>query len=320
MKPLILAAFALTILPSALEAQFAWRDTEGKHLDLTFGSRSIARYVYEPVDETTPERRNETYKPFCHIYQWWSKDQFITKGPGGKYPHHRGIYFGFSKISYTDNDGVKHDRVDNWHCRTAAQVHREFLKQEAGAKEAIFVSKIGWLGNDKKPFATEERTMAFSLNDSDIIIDFTSTVTPLVPTIRLDGDPQHAGFQFRASQDVFEKTAKATFYTRPETGVGAPGVAINWSAKNDTEETRNLPWKGMTFRLADKSYSVVYLDSPDNPKPARYSERDYGRFGSYFATTVTKDTPLTVNYRLVVHLGEMGPEEMEALSRDFSGN
>lgn len=319
MRQLALILLAIFCAPS-LQAQFVWKDTEGKHLDLNFGSRSIARYVYEPLNNSTKERREETYKPFCHVYEWWSKDQFITKGAGGKYPHHRGIYYGFSKISYTDNDGVEHERVDNWHCRTAAQVHREFTKQEAGAKEASFTSVIDWLGNDEKPFATEERTMTFSMNDNDVVVDFTSTVSPLVPSIRLDGDPQHAGFQFRASQDVFEKTAKATFYTRPETGTGAPGVTLNWSAKTDNEQTRDLPWKGMTFRLAEKSYTVAYLDSPKNPKPARFSERDYGRFGSYFATTVTKEEPLTVNYRLVIHLGEMTPEEIEALSRDFVGN
>ena len=41
----------------------------------------------------------------------------------------------------------------------------------------------------------------------------------------------------------------------------------------------------------------MYLDSPSNPKPARYSERAYGRFGSYFETDVTEDMPLNVKYR-----------------------
>ncbi|MDF1823761.1 MAG: PmoA family protein [Verrucomicrobiales bacterium] len=320
MSRLIFAFLVLTLSSTSLHAQFSWKDTEGEYLDLIHGSRSIARYVYKPIDESSPERRDQTYKPFCHVYQWWNRDQFLTKGPGGRYSHHRGIFYGFSKISYTDHEGVSHERVDNWHCRTAAQVHREFLKKESGAKGAGFISRIDWLGNDSKPFAIEERGMSFTLIENDIVIDFTSVLQPLVPSLRLDGDPQHAGFQFRASQEVFEETAKATFFTRPETGTGAPGITMNWSAKNDSKQTRDLPWKGMTFRLADKSYTVVYLDSPGNPKPARYSERDYGRFGSYFATTVTNDAPLTVRYRLVIHHGEMTPEEMEGLSRDFSGN
>ncbi len=319
-KQLILAAALCACLPQFAEAQFSWKDTPGKHLDLTHGSRSIARYVYEPIDESSTERRDETYKPFCHLFEWWSRDSFITKGPGGKYPHHRGIYYGFSRISYTDDTGVQHEKVDTWHCRKAAQVHREFTEQNASANEASFTSRIDWLGDDGKAFASEDRTMAFSLKDDDVIVDFTSTLTPLVSSLWLDGDPQHAGFQFRASQSVFENTAKATYYLRPETGVGKPGVTMNWSAKSDNDQTRNQLWKGMAFRLSEKTYTVAYLDSPGNPKPARYSERDYGRFGSYFATEVTKNEPLSVNYRLVIRMGEMTPEEIGAMSEAFAGN
>ncbi|MDF1656016.1 MAG: PmoA family protein [Verrucomicrobiales bacterium] len=319
-RQLALTVLFSTLLPQLTEAQFSWKDTEGKYLDLTHGSRSIARYVYEPVDDSSIERRNETYKPFCHIYQWWSGDNFITKGPGGKYPHHRGIYYGFSRISYTDDAGVKHEKVDNWHCRKAAQVHREFTDKVATKDSASFTSRIDWLGDNGTAFASESRSMTFSLQNKDIVIDFTSTLTPLISSLLLDGDPQHAGFQFRASQEVFEKTAKATYFIRPDSGIGKPGVTINWSSKTDNEQTRDLPWKGMAFRLKEKTYTVAYLDALSNPKPARYSERDYGRFGSYFATEVAKEAPLTVNYRLIIRMGEMTPEEISAMSEAFANN
>lgn len=315
-----LLIYLVVLSPLAVQAQFSWKEEPGKHLDLFYGTRAIARYVYEPLDESSKERREETYKPYCHIYQWWSKDKFLTKGPGGKYTHHRGIYYGFSRISYLDAEGEKQEKVDTWHCRTAAQIHREFKEQSAEAKSASFTSVIDWIGNDGKPFAREDRTMTFSKEDSDIVVDFHSTLTSLVDSLRLDGDPQHAGFQFRASQSVYEETAKATFYTRPETGSGKPGVTINWSAKTDNEQTRDLPWKGMSIRLNDKTYTVAYLDSPNNPKPARYSERDYGRFGSYFATDIPQGETLTVEYRLVVRQGEMTPEEIEEMSSRFLGN
>lgn len=317
---LLLVFVFAAFFPGFTEAEFSWKDEPGKYLDLTFKTRSIARYVYEPVDESSKERREETYKPYCHLYQWWSRDQFLTKGPGGKFTHHRGIYYGFSRISYTDAEGEKHEKVDTWHCRQAAQEHQEFTALSAGADSASLTSKIDWLGNDGKVFAIEDRTMTFSLKGSDVVVDFESTLTPTVASLRLDGDPQHAGFQFRAHNSVFETAAKATYYIRPETGAGKPGVTINWSAKNDTEQTRDLPWKGMAVRMKDKTYTIAYLDSPSNPKPARYSERDYGRFGSYFATDVTAEEPLSVRYRLVVRQGEMTPQEIETLSTEFTGN
>lgn len=315
--PILTGAFAI-LAASPLHAEFAWTDTEGKHLDLSYQSRPVARYVYEAIDTSSPERREETYKPFCHIFRPDAPDKLLTKGPGGKYTHHRGIYYGFSKVSYTDAEGNEHKNIDTWHCRKAHQIHRGFKVQNAEAESAAIISEIDWLDNEGKVFATETRHMRFSFDGKDLVVDFQSTLTPKVPKVTLDGDPQHAGFQFRAHNDVNDKTAKQTYYIRPGSGIGKRGATINWSAKNDTEATRDLAWKGMCVTLDDKVYTIAYLDSPDNPKPARFSERDYGRFGSYFVKELTPDTPLSVNYRIVVRAGEMTPEEIESLGAAFT--
>jgi hypothetical protein len=78
-----------------------------------------------------------------------------------------------------------------------------------------------------------------------------------------------------------------------------------------------MPWNAMSFVLGGKRYTVAYLDHPGNPKEARFSEREYGRFGSYFEYTMEKDQPLAVKYRLWVQQGLMQPESVSALSRDF---
>jgi hypothetical protein len=306
------------LISSTALAEYVWEKEDGKHVDLRYKTRLVARYMFEAIDESSKERREETYKPYCHIYKWWSTDHFITKGAGGKFPHHRGIYYGFSKISYTDAEGKEHANVDTWHCRKAHQVHREFLEMEADGDSARFTAKIDWIGDDGKPFAEEARTMRFSVVNSDVVVDFTSKLTSLVPRMKVDGDPQHAGFQFRASNEVSELGTKSTYYLRPESGKGEPGATINWSAKSDNETTRDLPWKGMCFTVEKKQYTVAYLDSPANPKPARFSERDYGRFGSYFAAEVSKEKPLEIAYRLVIREGEMEPDEIEALSAAFT--
>ena len=53
----------------------------------------------------------------------------------------------------------------------------------------------------------------------------------------------------------------------------------------------DLPWNAMSFVLGGQRYTVAYLDHPNNPKEARYSERNYGRFGSYFEREVTAQAP-----------------------------
>jgi hypothetical protein len=73
----------------------------------------------------------------------------------------------------------------------------------------------------------------------------------------------------------------------------------------------------MSFVLQGKRYTAAYLDHPKNPKEARYSEREYGRFGSYFAYTIDEGKPLTVTYRFRLQEGLMKPEEITALSAAF---
>ena len=72
-----------------------------------------------------------------------------------------------------------------------------------------------------------------------------------------------------------------------------------------------------TYADCPRRYRMAYLDRPTNPKEARFSERDYGRFGSYFVTTVTKEKPLLVDYRVWLQTGQMKPEEVAALDGSF---
>ncbi len=79
----------------------------------------------------------------------------------------------------------------------------------------------------------------------------------------------------------------------------------------------NLPWNAMSFDLGGKRYTVAYLDKPTNPKEARFSEREYGRIGSYFEYDLTEKKPLLVNYRLWLQEGQMKPEEVAEKSAAF---
>src|SRR5207248_4787845 len=108
---------------------------------------------------------------------------------------------------------------------------------------------------------------------------------------------------------------KATIYDRTD-GVGQPGETRNWDPKT-RQGPVNLPWNAMSFVLDGKRYTAAYLDHPKNPKEARYSERDFGRFGSYFEYTVDEGKPLTVRYRLWLQEGQMQPAEVAALSKAF---
>lgn len=291
------------------ETASRWEHTDKQFAELLVGDRPVLRYMCAPLD---PKAREQTYKVFHHVYDPTGQ-RIVTKGPGGRFTHHRGLFYGFNRVSYEDAK----QNVDVWHCSGSAhQSHEGFIAEEAGDVLGRHRLAVGWHGTGGKVFAEETRELTAYFVPQGQLIDFTSRLETKVGPIKLDGDPQHAGFHFRADNEVAEKTAKQTYYLRPD-GKGAPGATRNWSAGSRDPKTVNLPWNAMSFVLGDQRYTAVYLDHPANPKEARYSERDYGRFGSYFEYTVEEDRPLEVKYRVVLRQDELSLEQAQQLHTDF---
>ncbi len=291
-----------------LKDGFRWTETPNEFLELSYGERPVLRYMMKPLDE---KNREQTYKVYHHVYSPDGK-QIITKGPGGQFTHHRGIFYGF-KVSYGDD--LK-KVADIWHCTKGThQSHEGVASTDVGPVLGRHVVNIDWHGVEKEVFAKEQRELTAYNTPGGTLIEFASVVTPVGDKIKVDGDPQHAGFHFRASNEVSEKTKAQTYYLRPD-GQDKPGATRNWDSKKNAAH-KNLPWNAMSVVVGGERYTVGYLDLPTNPKEARFSERDYGRFGSYFVSEATQDKPLRVDYRLWVQPGETTVEEMQARSAAF---
>jgi hypothetical protein len=304
-------AVVSTDAPAKPAEKFSWTDKPGESAELSWGQQPVLRYMCLPYDDSSKEKRDLSYKPFHHLFDPDGK-QLITQGTGGKvYPHHRGIYYGFMSVSH--GDGKK---ADTWHCPgNVHQSHEKILASEAGPVLGRQRVAIDWHGADKKPFATEERELTVYRVPGGVLVGFASRLSSKGGKIKLDGDPQHAGFQFRAASEVAEKSAGKTYYLRPD-GMDKPGATRNWD-KGKPDFHANLPWNAMSFVVGDQRYTIAYLDRPTNPKPARFSERDYGRFGSYFVHEFDENKPCDVAYRLWLQKGEMKGPEVAALDTDF---
>ncbi len=306
-----------------VESKYKWHDDGSTAAELQYDDQPVIKYMYEEVDDGSPERRAETYKVFHHVYSP-AGDRLLTKGAGGLFPHHRGIFFGFNRISY--GDGKK---ADVWHCNNGESQISKFVINKTTPVTGRTTAAIAWNGQDGTPFAVENRELTVHKTNGATLIDFRSVLTSLVGEIKLDGDPQHAGVQFRASQEVPDHTKQLTYYLRPD-GKAKPGEFRNWSNKKDETEINqahiNLPWHALCMALPEnatesdavKRYTICCLDAATNPKPARFSERDYGRFGSYFETTVDDESPLYVHYRYWIVDGEMTVEQVQSLSDQFA--
>jgi hypothetical protein len=292
---------------------FNWRDVANEHFFLSYGTRPVLDYMCRPLDESSKVKREETFKPYHHLYDPDGKI-LVTKGPGGLYPHHRAMFFGYNKVSYGNGK-----TADVWHCtNNCYQSHEKLLDEEAGPVLGRHCVAIDWHGQDRQPFAHERREMTVYSLPGGTLIDFASRLETAGEKVRLDGDPQHSGFHFRAPQEVADKTNLQTIFIRTD-GAAKPGDAINWDPKEKTHDPRtiNQPWKGMSFVVGGERYTAAMLDQPSNPKEARFSERNYGRFGSYFEYDLTKEHPLEIRYRVWLQKGQMTPDQIAAMAADF---
>ena len=296
----VFTAAVVIMQPRADAAEFSLKDTPGEHLDVLSGGKIVGRYMYAH-DVSSPGRRLETYKPYLHVFDADGVAP-ITKGAGGDFTHHRGIFIGWNKMTVA---GVKMDR---WHMVKGDQIHEKFTAQKAGADGASFTSLVRWTGETPDLTAVEEeRTVTFlpAPAPAYALVDFVSRVKAVGGETVLDGDPEHAGLHFRPANEVVRKE---TVYLYPK-------------ANAEPHKDRDYPWFAESFTLGGKRYSVVYLNHPGNPRGAAVSAyRDYGRFGAYFKTTIPSGETATFRARFLVQSGELPTAEViHKLWNEYAG-
>ncbi len=270
-------------------------DSKGQHLEIvTPAGKPILRYMYAH-DTSSPEIKFNTAKVFAHVMAP-DGEATLTKGAGGKYPHHRGIFIGWSKM---EHGGAKHDL---WHVRNTTQKHQKFLNTKPTVEGASIKSIIHWIGTKGEIVLEEERTYSVrARDDAHAEIDFTSELRAVNGDVKLNGDPEHAGIQFRPSQKVaVNGSAKYTFH---EAGI-------------DPKKQLDLPWVAATFTIGDQQWTAQHMSHQKNPKGARWSAyRDYGRFGPFTVAEIPDGESLTFRYRFRITAG--GVPERENLAGHY---
>ncbi len=90
-------------------------------------------------------------------------------------------------------------------------------------------AEVNWELPDGKPAIIEERTITvYRQSKPELLLDFVSTLRSQVGEIQLDGDPEHAGAQFRAHPDVNKAQAETKYVFPPggKEGMFAKAVLI----------------------------------------------------------------------------------------------
>ncbi len=279
MRPLPLALGTLLALTQAFAADI--KVTPNEAVDVVQDGKVVARFM-TAHDVSTPAKRLETYKPYLHVFDP-SGALRLTKGPGFNFPHHRGIMLGFAKITV---DGKNYDR---WHMSGGDQVVTAIKQTTDG-----FVASIDWQGATAtaKPILTEERAFTFTKPAAPFYfgIEMKSTLKPDHGEAKIDGDPEHAGAQFRPSEKI-DGTKTTYIYAGKD-------VLIH--------KVKDLTWVAEVFTVEGQTFTALLLNHPSNPKDTAFSAyRDYGRFGAFPKGVATPEAPFKLRYQWLIAEGDV---------------
>lgn len=230
-----------------------------------------------------PERREATYKTYDVLFVPYG-DQPLTKGLGGSYPHHRGVFLGWNKVRAGGR------MLDFWHCREPATIRHDRFEPECewlGHAHATLTRRLRWCDGEDLVLTERRQITDWSSWKWGQFLDYEIELLAFQP-IELDGDPHHGGFQIRAAQEVHDNP-DATAFVRPADS--QPAGNDIWSGGR---------WCAIRFPLAGETQQIAMLDHPQNGDPPQWSTRAYGRFGAFRRHTLQPGIPLVLRYRLIV--------------------
>jgi hypothetical protein len=290
----------ITFATGAIAAGFEITEQKGKSVTVSHNDVAVVKLM-TGNDLSSKESAHETYKVYLHVIDPLDKrgERTITKGAGDKFTHHRGIFIGWSKMKMAGKS------YDTWHMKGAVrQRFAGLLSKRTTATQAEFTARINWVDGEEV-LLSEERTFVVGRANSNgaCILDQRSKLTAVKGDAVLNGDPEHAGCQFRAAADVVKnKSAKYLFPS-------------GHMSQKEVSAARDLPWAALTFKANDGQYHVQHMSHPSLPDGLRYSAyRDYGRFGSFFVTDIPKGESKTFKLRFYISPGEF-PDSMVADSK-----
>lgn len=244
--------------------------------DLKLPDGAVVATLVHPVHD--PSRHADTCKPFHRVFA--DDGRQLTKDLGGLFPHHRGLFVGWNQV----RSGGK--SYDFWHCN-----HGEWqqLLDCRGGGDAPQELRLEWRAPDGTPVVLERRRLAVrALPAGAFVCELTTELRAAAADVRLGGDPQHAGCQFRALQQFAEATQPKVTYVRPASAKG--GADDVWT---------DCRWIAARLPFAAGEVVVLRVEHPDNP-PAAWSTRPYGRFGAMCSATLTATTPLRLRFAYVI--------------------
>jgi hypothetical protein len=223
-----------------------------------------------------------------------------VEGETRDHPHHQGLWFTHGDVNGLDFWGALKPGPKS------GRVVVDKITQAKGGKSGTVAFEGRWVEPGGKTLLKETRTMTFSADGDNRIIDIDLTLKAEDQPVKF-GDTKEGTFAIRINDSMTEK-AKGGILTN---STGAQGMKNVWGKQST--------WVDYSGKVEGEALGIAILDHPGNPKhPAYWHARDYGLFAAnifgehdYYAdkqrdgsVTVQPGKSIRFRYRVVIHPGD----------------
>ncbi len=232
------------------------------------------------------------------------------------HPHHRSLWFAHGDMNGVDFWAEKEN--------SGKTVHQKFVKVSSGKKSGVIHSQNNWVAKDGKVIATDDRTLRFSGNANQQVVDYDITLHASNGELKM-GDTKEGTMALRLAETMRLAQPK---------GKTGKGHIVNSEGVRDGETWgKRAAWVDYYGPVNDQIVGVAMFDHPKNPQyPTWWHVRDYGLFaanpygvhdfekmpkgaGDY---VIPAGKNVTYRYRLVFHKGDEKEAGIADLFKSYS--
>ncbi len=260
------------------------------------------------------------------------------------HPHHVGLWFNYGDVNgfdfWNNSFAVSPERKGHY----GRIIHREIIHCGVSGNVGTLEVKMDWVAPDTEQaekLLVEHSTYLFHGSPGVRIIDRITRLTAAADEVVLR-DNKEGMLAIRTDRAFEHPSSKPLVYTDAEGNPSDVPVLDNegvtgWYHTSNGEEGpdawgKNARWVKLGAEKEGMHYAIVIFDHPENINyPACWHARGYGLFSvnnlgrnvynkelEPFEMILRKGEILEFRHRIVVAVGDLSVQEIEALSEDFA--
>lgn len=262
------------------------------------------------------------------------------EGERTDHPHHLGIWMNYESVNGLDFWNNSTAIAPEKRAHYGSIRHKDIRASSAKGNKAQLQTSSQWVDHDGQVLLSEITDFAFSIYDTDFIIDRTSTLTAVVPEVEFK-DVKDGMLAIRVSRSLEMPSKDAGSFVDMHGQVTKVPAMDNSQVtgryfnregiEGDSVWGKRSEWMYLRGKERGKDVAIIIVDHPSNPGyPTYWHARGYGLFAANplgqkafskgkeeLNLKLKAGEKVRFTYRIVIHEGAISPKDVDALMNNF---